>query len=231
LRKALAAGGAGDALTRRSRGYLLRVEEGTLDLNRFEQRIAAGQQALAEGRLAAAVSLLNEGLSLWRGEPLAEFADQAFAAAELGRLKERWLAALEARIDADLALGYDAAVIGDLESLVDANPHRERFRAQLILALYRAGRQAEALALYADTRRLLIDELGIEPGEQLRGLHRAVLAQIPGCSPPGRPGTPRLGLAGLGFCRQERPGGPVGGACRCCPRPVSWLSRPRWPAR
>jgi DNA-binding SARP family transcriptional activator len=98
LRRALVAGGVGDALTRRGRGYLLRVEEGTLDLDRFEQQIAAGQQALAEGRLAAAVSLLNEGLSLWRGEPLAEFADQAFAATELGRLKERWLAALETRI-------------------------------------------------------------------------------------------------------------------------------------
>ena len=206
LRKALASGGEGDALTRRGRGYLLRVEEGALDLVRFEQRTAAGQQALAEGHPAAAVSLLDEGLSLWRGEPLAEFADQAFAAVELGQLKERRLAALEARVDAALAIGYEAAIIGDLEPLVDANPYRERFRAQLMLALYRAGRQAEALALYADTRRLLIDELGIEPGEQLRELHRAVLAQDPGLQPArsawntsagtGRtrvlpPGTPR----------------------------------------
>ena len=185
LRKALAPGGEGNALIRRGRGYLLCVEEGALDLVRFEQRIAAGQQALAEGRPAAAVGLLNDGLGLWRGEPLAEFADQAFAAAELGRLKELRLAALEARVDADLALGREAAVIGDLESLVTANPYRERFRAQLMLALYRAGRQAEALAVYADTRRLLIDELGIEPGEQLRELHGAVLAQDPGLRPAG----------------------------------------------
>ena len=185
LRKALAPGGEGNALIRRGRGYLLCVEEGALDLVRFEQRIAAGQQALAEGRPAAAVGLLNDGLGLWRGEPLAEFADQAFAAAELSRLKELRLAALEARVDADLALGREAAIIGDLESLVNANPYRERFRAQLMLALYRAGRQAEALAVYADTRRLLIDELGIEPGEQLRELHGAVLAQDPGLRPAG----------------------------------------------
>ena len=185
LRKALAPGGEGNALIRRGRGYLLCVEEGALDLVRFEQRIAAGQQALAEGRPAAAVGLLNDGLGLWRGEPLAEFADQAFAAAELSRLKELRLAALEARVDADLALGREAAITGDLESLINANPYRERFRAQLMLALYRAGRQAEALAVYADTRRLLIDELGIEPGEQLRELHGAVLAQDPGLRPAG----------------------------------------------
>ena len=206
LRKALAPGGEGNALIRRGRGYLLCVEEGALDLVRFEQRIAEGQQALAEGRPAAAVGLLNDGLGLWRGEPLAEFADQAFAAAELSRLKELRLAALEARIDADLALGREAAIIGDLESLVHANPYRERFRAQLMLALYRAGRQAEALAVYADTRRQLIRDLGIEPGEQLRELHGAILAQDPGLRPAGSawhesagtgrprvmpPGTPR----------------------------------------
>ena len=206
LRKALALSGEGNALIRRGRGYLLCVEEGALDLVRFEQRIAAGQQALAEGRPAAAVGLLNDGLGLWRGAPLAEFADHAFAAAELGRLKELRLAALEARVDADLALGHEAAITGDLESLINANPYRERFRAQLMLALYRAGRQAEALAVYADTRRLLIDELGIEPGEQLRALHGAVLAQDPGLRPAGSawnesagtgrprimpPGTPR----------------------------------------
>jgi ABC-type transport system substrate-binding protein/DNA-binding SARP family transcriptional activator/streptogramin lyase len=185
LRRALALGGVGNPLIRRGRGYLLRVEEGALDLVRFEQRIAAGQKALAEGRPAAAVGLLTDGLGLWRGEPLAEFADQAFAAAESGRLKELRLAALEARVDADLALGREAAITGDLEALVNANPYRERFRAQLMLALYRAGRQAEALAVYADTRRLLIDELGIEPGEQLRELHGAVLAQDPGLRPAG----------------------------------------------
>lgn len=205
LRKALTPGGEGSALVRRGRGYLLCVQEGTLDLVRFEQRIAAGQQVLAEGRPAAAAALLNDGLGLWRGEPLAEFADQAFAVAELGRLKELRLAALEARVEADLALGREAAIVGDLESLVNANPYRERFRAQLMLALYRAGRQAEALAVYADTRRLLIDELGIEPGEQLRKLHGAVLAQDPGLRPAGSAWN---GSAGTGKPGVMPPGTP-----------------------
>jgi ABC-type transport system substrate-binding protein/DNA-binding SARP family transcriptional activator/streptogramin lyase len=205
LRKALGSAGEGNALMRRGRGYFLRVEDGSLDLARFEQRITAGQQALAEGRPAAAAGLLNDGLGLWRGDPLAEFADRAFAAAELGRLKELRLAALEARVEADLALGREAAIIGDLESLVHANPYRERFRAQLMLALYRAGRQAEALAVYADTRRLLIDELGIEPGEQLRELHGAVLAQDPGLRPAGPAWNES---AGTGGPRVMRPGTP-----------------------
>jgi len=205
MRGALALGGEGNALIRRGRGYLLCVEEGALDLVRFEQRIAAGRQALAEGRPAAAVGLLNDGLGLWRGEPLAELADRAFAAAEIGRLKELRLAALEARAEADLALGHEAAIIGDLESLANANPYRERFRAQLMLALYRAGRQAEALAVYTDTRRLLIDELGIEPGEQLRELHGAVLAQDPGLRPAGPAWN---GSAGTGRLRVIPPGTP-----------------------
>ena len=205
LRKALAPGGEGSALVRRGRGYLLCVQEGALDLVRFEQRIAAGQQVLAEGRPAAAAALLDDGLGLWRGEPLAEFADQAFAVAEAGRLKELRLAALEARVEADLALGREAAIVGDLESLVNANPYRERFRAQLMLALYRAGRQAEALAVYANTRRLLIDELGIEPGGQLRELHGAVLAQDPGLRPAG---LPRNEPAGTGQPGVIPPGTP-----------------------
>jgi DNA-binding SARP family transcriptional activator len=146
LRKALTAGGAGEVLIRRGRGYLLRVEAGSLDLVRFGQQIEAGERALAEGRPAEAARLLGTGLGLWRGEPLAEFAGLAFADAETGRLNERRLAALEARIDADLALGREAAIVGELESLVRANPYRERFRAHLMLALYRAGRQGEALA-------------------------------------------------------------------------------------
>ena len=179
LRKTLTAVGEGEVLIRRGRGYLLRVEAGSLDLVCFEQQIEAGERALAEGRPAEAARLLREGLGLWRGEPLAEFADRGFARAEAGRLKERRLAALEARIDADLALGREAAIAGELEALVRANPFRERFRAQLMLALYRSGRQGEALAVYTDTRTLLIDELGIEPGKELRELQHAILAQDP----------------------------------------------------
>ena len=186
LRKTLASGEEGNVLIRRGGGYLLRVEAGSLDLVRFEQHIDAGERALAEGHPAEAAKLLDEGLGLWRGEPLAEIPDAPFVRAETSRLSERRLVALQARIDADLALGREARVAGELELLVDANPFRERFRAQLMLALYRAGRQGEALAVYAKTRALLIDELGIEPGEELRELQRRVLAQDPGLLGPTR---------------------------------------------
>ncbi len=210
LRKTLAAAGEGNVLIRRGGGYLLRVEAGSLDRVRFEQRIDAGERALAEGNPAEATRLLSEGLRLWRGEPLAEICDEPFARAETSRLRERRLAALQARIDADLSLGHEARVAGELESLVDANPFRERFRAQLMLALYRAGRQGEALAVYARTRALLIDELGIEPGEELRELQRRILTQDPGLvraarveglTMPGPGPAPGPGRAGI-----ERPG-------------------------
>jgi DNA-binding SARP family transcriptional activator/ABC-type transport system substrate-binding protein/streptogramin lyase len=204
LRKTLNSGGEGNVLIRRSGGYLLCVETSLLDLVRFEQRAEAGERALAEGRPAEAAKLLNEGLGLWRGEPLGELSDEAFARAESGRLRERRLAALEARMDADLALGREAQVAGELESLVDANPFRERFRAQLMLALYRAGRQGEALAVYAETRALLIDELGIEPGGDLRELQRRMLAQDPELLGPAR--FSRLALAGPGGPGIERSG-------------------------
>ena len=118
LRKTLNSGGEGNVLIRRSGGYLLCVETSSLDLVRFKQRAEAGERALAEGRPAEAAKLLNEGLGLWRGEPLGELSDEAFARAESGRLRERRLAALEARMDADLALGREAQVAGELESLV-----------------------------------------------------------------------------------------------------------------
>jgi len=210
LRKALTAAGDGEVLSRRGRGYLLRVEDGSLDLACFGQQIEAGQRAMAEGHPIEAARLLNQALGLWRGEPLAEFAGQAFAGAEADRLNERRLAALEARIDADLTRGRAAAIVGELESLVEANPYRERFGAQLMLALYRAGRQAEALGVYADTRRLLIDELGIEPGEELRELQHAVLTHDPGLLPaaPARPASSGTGRAGIGQPgKPRRPGG------------------------
>jgi DNA-binding SARP family transcriptional activator/ABC-type transport system substrate-binding protein len=204
LRKTLASGEEGNVLIRRGGGYLLRVEAGSLDLVRFEQHIDAGERALAEGHPAEAAKLLDEGLGLWRGEPLAEIPDAPFVRAETSRLSERRLVALQARIDADLALGREARVAGELESLVDANPFRERFRAQLMLALYRAGRQGEALAVYAKTRALLIDELGIEPGEELRELQRRILAQDPGLLGPTRVAWHTV--AGPGQAEIQRPG-------------------------
>src|SRR5207248_10357834 len=118
-------------------------------------------------------------LALWRGQALADFAYEPFAQGEPARLEEERLAALENRIDADLALGRDAALVGELDTLVREHPLRERLHAQLMLALYRSGRQADALAAYRRARDLLADELGIDPGEPLERLHAAVLGHDP----------------------------------------------------
>jgi DNA-binding SARP family transcriptional activator len=144
-------------------GYLLRLQPEEFDLARF-------QHLLEQGRL-------QEALALWRGPALAEFGYQRFAQAEIGRLEELRLACLESRIERDLEQGRHAELVGELEALVRKHPLRERLRTQLILALYRSGRQAEALEVYQDARRALTEELGIEPGRSLRELHQAVLNQ------------------------------------------------------
>ncbi len=146
-------------------GYLLRVDSDALDLERFQRLYDAGEWA--------------EALSLWRGPPLAEFAHRQFAQAEIMRLEELRLACLEQRIERDLASGRHAEVVGELESLVNDRPLRELLRCQLMLALYRAGRQAEALDAYQAARSALVEELGIEPGKLLRELHQAILNQDP----------------------------------------------------
>jgi DNA-binding SARP family transcriptional activator len=182
LRKALEpdrGGGAGDVLVTKAPGYLLRVDRDELDVSRFEQLLEAGQDALSRGAAAKAADRLRGALALWRGPALSDFAFEPFAQAEVGRLEELRLAAIEGRIDADLALGREAAVLGELEALVAEHPHRERLRAQLMLALYRTGRQAEALEAYREARRALTEELGIEPGRELRELHEAILRQDP----------------------------------------------------
>ena len=131
--------------------------------------------AFAEGDTARARELLCSALGLWRGEPLADFAYEPFAQAAIGRLQEARLAALEDRIEADLALGSDGELIPEIESLVASNPLQERLRGQLMLALYRAGRQADALAVYRQTSVLLREELGLEPGRTLQELERSIL--------------------------------------------------------
>jgi DNA-binding SARP family transcriptional activator len=146
-------------------GYLLRVEPDELDLKRFER-------LQNEGRL-------REALALWRGQPLAEFADQRFAQAEIARLEELRLTCLEELAEHDLARGRHDELVGELEARVQEHPLRERARRQLMLALYRSGRQAEALEAYRAARAALVEELGIEPGRQLRDLHEAVLKQDP----------------------------------------------------
>ncbi len=161
-------------LVTRSPGYLLAVPPEAVDVQRFERMLDEAWHA----QPARAATLLREALELWRGPPLAEFVDEPFARAEADRLHDLRLRALEERFDADLALGRDAELVGELMALIAEHPYRERLRSKLMLALYRAGRQPEALAAYGDTRAALA-ELGLEPGLELRKLERAMLTQDP----------------------------------------------------
>ena len=171
LRKLLPAG----ILVTRAPGYLLEVEPKAVDLLRFERLVAEARAADP----ARASSLLAEALGLWRGPPLAEFREEPFARVEARRLEDLRLAALEERIEADLALGRHAELVGELEALVGEDPHRERLRGQLMLALYRSGRQADALAAYQDARAVLLEELGLDPGDELQRLEKAILVHDP----------------------------------------------------
>ena len=171
-------------LITRAHGYELRVEPGELDVDRFDDLVADGRRALAAGDPERAAAVLAEALALWRGPPLADFAYEPFASADIERLDGLRLAALIERIDADLQLGRHDALIGELETLVARYPLQERLRGQLMLALYRSGRQAEALQVYKETRRVLVDELGIEPSQELQQLERAILVHDPSLEPP-----------------------------------------------
>jgi tetratricopeptide (TPR) repeat protein len=157
----------------------MRVEPGELDLDVFEQRVAAGRDALSRADPGQAAVLLRGAESLWRGRPLADLEFEPFARFEIQRLEAQRLLAAEDRIEAELALGQHGALCPELEQLVAEHPLRERLRGQLMLALYRSGRQAEALAVFHDTRRVLDAELGIEPGPALRQVHEQVLAADP----------------------------------------------------
>jgi YVTN family beta-propeller protein len=172
-------GAAGDVLVTRDRGYLLRVDREHLDAALFQDGLAAGRAALEAGRHAEAAQTLGQALDRWRSPVLADLADYAFTRPEAARLEELRLAAVEARIDADLALGRHDTLTAELEALTAEHPLRERLHGQLMLALYRCGRQADALAAYRRVRDLLADELGIDPGEPLQRLHASVLAHDP----------------------------------------------------
>jgi DNA-binding SARP family transcriptional activator/streptogramin lyase len=163
-------------------GYLLRVEAADLDALRFEQLLKHARGLDQAGALAA----LQEALALWRGPALAEFAYDDFARPGIERLEELRETAVERRIDLELALGRHDDLVPELEALVRAHPLRERLRRQLMLALYRSGRQADALEAYRDGRRTLRDELGLEPGEELQELQRAILAHDPALAAPRR---------------------------------------------
>src|SRR5690242_3529563 len=172
-------GAAGGVLVTRDHGYLLRVDRGHLDGALFQDGFTAGRAALEAGQYAEAAGTLRKALDLWRSPVLADLADYAFTRPEATRLEELRLAALEARIDADLALGRHDAITAELEQLAGEHPLRERLHGQLMLALYRCGRQADALAAYRRVRGLLTSELGIDPAEPLQRLHASVLAHDP----------------------------------------------------
>ena len=174
LRHAL--GDSDGLIVTRGHGYAIRVEPEQLDLVRFRQLAEAGGQALADGSPEEAARLLREALALWRGEPLADLAGEPFAREAAGRLTEQRLVALEQRIEADLAIGRHREVADELGALVARNPFHERLHELRMLALYRSGRQAEALEAFAQARRALVDELGIEPGDRLRDLQARILA-------------------------------------------------------
>jgi YVTN family beta-propeller protein len=214
LRSALANGGTGDEerIATAIGGYQLRVAPGELDADRFQRLVADGAAALEAGSWELASKRFRDALGLWRGRPLSDFEYDSFAQAEIARLAELRVAASEQWIEAELALGHEAAVIGELERLVREHPYRERLRGQLMLALYRSGRQADALAAYRDTRSALVEELGIEPSAELRRLHEAILAQDRSLLGPSRhpdeAGTDRTdaesGGSGVGRRRAHR---------------------------
>ena len=156
-------------------GYALRVEHGAVDAHRFEQLVTEAREADP----AVAADGLRQALALWRGPALADFAFEPWAHAEIVRLEELRLDALQDRIDADLALGRAAGLVAELEALVVEHPLRERLRGQLMLALYRSSRQADALDAFRAARETLVEQLGIEPGRELRRLERAILEQDP----------------------------------------------------
>jgi DNA-binding SARP family transcriptional activator len=186
-------------LLARGGGYALAAEPELLDAARFERLAQAGRQALEGGAAAAAADRFAEALGLWRGRALADVAEVEPLAREAARLEELRLLAVEGRVEADLALGRAAEVTGELEGLVGEHPVRERLWRLLVLALYRAGRQADALAAYRRARDMLAAELGIEPGAELRALEQQVLRQeVPTVAPPSRHNLPSLLTSFLG---------------------------------
>jgi DNA-binding SARP family transcriptional activator/pimeloyl-ACP methyl ester carboxylesterase len=200
LRKVLTPG----MLHTRPPGYALQLAPEDVDLHRFEGLVADSRTDLDAGRAEEASAGFRAALELWRGPALAEFASEPFASAEGARLEEVRISALEGRLEADLLLGRHGDLVGELEGLIARYPLREGLRRQHMLALYRSGRQAEALAAYQDSRRLLADELGIEPSASLRELERQMLKQDPSLETSARRGTRSAALA---------PGGePVGAA-------------------
>ena len=228
LRRALepdrARGDGGGVLVTRDRGYLLRVDREHLDAALFQDGFTAGRAALQAGRYAEAAQTLRRALDLWRGPVLADLADYAFIQREAVRLEELGLAAVEARIEADLALGRHDELTAELEQLTADQPLRERLHGQLMLALYRCGRQGDALAAYRHVRDLLADELGVDPGEPLQRLHASILAHDPGLDwNGGRHATVEAQLAEAHAVPSPAEGAPRGPAAGR--RELAWARR------
>ena len=204
LRKAL---GDGGAIVTTAAGYELRVQPGELDADRLAAGLEQGRAELGAGRFEAAAETLERALAEWRGPPLTDLGDAPFAERERARLEELRVAAAEELVEARLALGRHAEVVGQLDALIAEHPFRERPRAQRMLALYRCDRQADALQAYQDARKVLVEELGIEPGERLRELERAILAQDPAlAAPAARPvAAPPAAAPPAEEARAERP--------------------------
>ena len=170
-----------ETLVTKPPGYQLRLTGGQLDLERFRRLVDEARGEPPEERSER----LRRALALWRGPPLADLGFESFAQSEIVRLQELRLAVVEDRVEAELEAGRHAELAGELETLAEEHPLRERLRAQLMLALYRAGRQAEALQIYHDTRRVLVEELGIDPSPSLQQLHGSILRQDPGLEAGG----------------------------------------------
>jgi DNA-binding SARP family transcriptional activator/ABC-type branched-subunit amino acid transport system substrate-binding protein len=214
LRRILADAACDVTIATRAHGYVLEVDPACIDAVRGEGLLEQGRAGLAEGRLDESAGALDAALALWRGPPLADLADEPFARDERARLHELHVSTLEERAEVDLARGREQAVIGLLRPLVRDEPLRERPRAQLMLALHRAGRDAEAVALYDETRRALSDELGLAPGPRLRDLHERILRhdpelqaapRTPAPPAPGAPPRPAPAASGLAAPRGRRP--------------------------
>ena len=186
MRRVLAAAGADDALETTARGYRLVLESDDLDADVFEDLVHRGQEALGIGEPERAAALLTDALALWRGDILDDLGPPDFAATVIARLTELRVAAEEAAMAAALAMGQHRDVVARLGQLVAAHPFHEQFTGQLMVALYRGGRQADALAAYDQAKRRLAEELGLDPGPDLRTLHTAGAAPRPGAPVDGR---------------------------------------------
>ncbi len=209
-------------------GYRLVVDHGGVDARVFEQQVAAGRRALADGRLAEAASTLTEALDQWRGPALADVADAAFAASAITRLSELRLAAAEDRLDAELALGRGAELVPELQELAAEHPLSERLRGQLMCALQAAGRQADALAAYEDIRRTLADQLGVDPTPALAAVHLAILRGEP---PQLRLPSPARKQPARPQPAQSAPATPAAQPAKTTPPAPAGQERPASPAQ